>query len=66
MSAPKKKLSGAENRKRGKDKIEEANKSASKMRKWLHEAGASSSSTDVAQTISGTSNNFCYLDIKFV
>ena len=42
MSEPRKKLSGAENRKRARKKIEEANQTASKMRRWLHDlAGAS-------------------------
>lgn len=62
LSAPKKKLSGAENRKRAKDKFEEVNKSVFKMRKWLYEAGPSSSSTDTSDTVSGISNNSRNLD----
>ncbi|KAL4720639.1 hypothetical protein ACJJTC_008646 [Scirpophaga incertulas] len=61
MSAPRKKLSGAENRKRAKEKFEDVNKSASKMRKWLYEAAPSSSSTDTSDTVSGISNNSCNL-----
>lgn len=64
MSAPRKKLSGAENRKRAKDKIEDTNKSASKMRKWLHEADASLSSTHTSDTIASISNSSFILDTQ--
>ncbi|KAL3290067.1 hypothetical protein HHI36_023436 [Cryptolaemus montrouzieri] len=64
MSAPRKKLSEGENRKKSEDKFEEVNKSASKMRKWLYEAGPSSSSTDTSDAVSGISNNSCNLDTQ--
>ncbi|CAG4988861.1 unnamed protein product [Parnassius apollo] len=63
-SAPRKKLSGAENRKRARDKIEDVNKSASKMIKWLHEGGSSLRSVHTSDTIPGIPNNSCILDIQ--